>query len=73
MKLQRKYYPLACICCIILVIFFSAVQSYSKKEGFTENINYFNNYSTRKFNTLKTDMTKVKNEGFRSLTKFLRP
>ena len=73
MKLQRKYYPLACVCCIILVIFFSAVQSYSKKEGFTENINYFNNLSTRKIKTFKKDITKVKDEGFRSVKKFFRP
>ena len=78
MKIPRKYYPLACICCFILVVFFSAVHAYKPKEGFTsidEVKDYFNEKKhrlERKLRQGKLAGIKIKDEGFRSLKKIFR-
>ncbi len=74
MKLTRKYYPIACILCFIMVIGFSAIHAYKppKKEGFLENINVSKNEWKRKGKIFKEDITKITDEGFRAVKKLLR-
>ena len=72
MKIKRKYYPLACLICFIMVIAFSAIHSYKPKEGFTDSINTFTNKNRRKLETFKKDISKVGGEGFRAVKKLFR-
>lgn len=78
MKLTRKYYPIACVVCFIMIIVFSSIHAYkpkfskNKKEGFIDHINEFTNKNKRKLETFKKDVNKVSDEGFRAVKKLFR-
>ena len=72
MKLKRKHYPLACIICLIVVIAFSAINSYKIKEGFIETIKTFTNNNRRKLTNFKNDVTQLGGQGMHSIKKLFR-
>ena len=74
MKLQRKYYPIACVFFFILVVGFSAIHAYKppQKEGFLESINETINSSNRKIKIFKEDMSNVADTGVRVVKKLFR-
>jgi|TARA_Y100000992_G_scaffold222561_1_gene154633 hypothetical protein len=59
MKLEKKHYPIACIICFILVLFFSAMNSYKIKENFIETIKTFTNNNNRKVKYFKKDISQI--------------
>ena len=56
MKINRKYYPVVYVLCIIMIIVFSAIHAYNpKREGFNVNISGLNtNNITRKIGNFKS-------------------
>ena len=74
MKINRKYYPIVYVLCIIMIIVFSAIHAYNpNREGFNVNISGLNkNKITRKIDNFKKDIKNVGNEGFRAIERLFR-
>ncbi len=74
MNINRKYYPIVYVLCIIMILVFSAIHAYNpNKEGFNVNISGLNkNKFNRKISNFKKDIKSIGNEGFKAVERLFR-